>query len=179
MYLRQDVCFRLSVWLFFLSSGANMEMLGRRALWQVGLNYGHGTGHGVGNYFGVHECMFSLYFLFFKVYSPSMKIIIILHEEQIVNEQTVLWKINSKTSFNDPWCLKTSWLRCTRSSFTSNWTSLHRADNTASGSDEINKLASTLHVWAHSSFCTCYATKHPRTKGAHFGRTSQREIKLI
>lgn len=36
-----------------------MEMLGRRALWQVGLNYGHGTGHGVGNYFGVHECMFS------------------------------------------------------------------------------------------------------------------------
>uniref|UniRef100_A0AAQ5XA68 X-prolyl aminopeptidase (aminopeptidase P) 2, membrane-bound n=1 Tax=Amphiprion ocellaris TaxID=80972 RepID=A0AAQ5XA68_AMPOC len=35
--------------------GVNMEMLGRRALWQVGLNYGHGTGHGVGNYFGVHE----------------------------------------------------------------------------------------------------------------------------
>lgn len=34
-----------------------MEMLGRRALWEVGLNYGHGTGHGVGNYFGVHECM--------------------------------------------------------------------------------------------------------------------------
>ncbi|KAK3563818.1 hypothetical protein QTP86_002752 [Hemibagrus guttatus] len=33
----------------------NMEMLGRRALWEVGLNYGHGTGHGVGNYFGVHE----------------------------------------------------------------------------------------------------------------------------
>lgn len=35
-----------------------MEMLGRRALWEVGLNYGHGTGHGVGNYFGVHECTF-------------------------------------------------------------------------------------------------------------------------
>uniref|UniRef100_A0A665UGR5 X-prolyl aminopeptidase (aminopeptidase P) 2, membrane-bound n=1 Tax=Echeneis naucrates TaxID=173247 RepID=A0A665UGR5_ECHNA len=30
-------------------------MLGRRALWEVGLNYGHGTGHGVGNYFSVHE----------------------------------------------------------------------------------------------------------------------------
>lgn len=39
-----------------------MEMLGRRALWEVGLNYGHGTGHGVGNYFGVHECM--CYFCF-------------------------------------------------------------------------------------------------------------------
>uniref|UniRef100_A0A8C7ZP19 X-prolyl aminopeptidase (aminopeptidase P) 2, membrane-bound n=1 Tax=Oryzias sinensis TaxID=183150 RepID=A0A8C7ZP19_9TELE len=35
--------------------GVNIEMLGRRALWEVGLNYGHGTGHGVGNYFGVHE----------------------------------------------------------------------------------------------------------------------------
>uniref|UniRef100_A0A8C7UWX1 X-prolyl aminopeptidase (aminopeptidase P) 2, membrane-bound n=1 Tax=Oncorhynchus mykiss TaxID=8022 RepID=A0A8C7UWX1_ONCMY len=37
------------------TKGVNMEMLGRRALWEVGLNYGHGTGHGVGNYFGVHE----------------------------------------------------------------------------------------------------------------------------
>lgn len=37
------------------TKGLNMEMLGRRALWEVGLNYGHGTGHGVGNYFGVHE----------------------------------------------------------------------------------------------------------------------------
>nr|XP_055034361.1 xaa-Pro aminopeptidase 2 isoform X1 [Misgurnus anguillicaudatus]XP_055034362.1 xaa-Pro aminopeptidase 2 isoform X1 [Misgurnus anguillicaudatus] len=35
--------------------GVNIEMLGRRALWEIGLNYGHGTGHGVGNYFGVHE----------------------------------------------------------------------------------------------------------------------------
>ncbi|XP_054595148.2 xaa-Pro aminopeptidase 2 [Nothobranchius furzeri] len=35
--------------------GVNIEMLGRRALWEVGLNYGHGTGHGIGNFFGVHE----------------------------------------------------------------------------------------------------------------------------
>lgn len=41
---------------FISTIGVNMEMLGRRALWEVGLNYGHGTGHGVGNYFGVHEC---------------------------------------------------------------------------------------------------------------------------
>lgn len=40
-----------------------MEMLGRRALWDVGLNYGHGTGHGVGNYFGVHECTALFIFL--------------------------------------------------------------------------------------------------------------------
>uniref|UniRef100_A0A4W5RIK5 X-prolyl aminopeptidase (aminopeptidase P) 2, membrane-bound n=1 Tax=Hucho hucho TaxID=62062 RepID=A0A4W5RIK5_9TELE len=42
------------------TKGVNMEMLGRRALWEVGLNYGHGTGHGVGNYFGVHECIIAL-----------------------------------------------------------------------------------------------------------------------
>nr|XP_015207002.1 PREDICTED: xaa-Pro aminopeptidase 2 [Lepisosteus oculatus] len=35
--------------------GINIEMLARRALWEVGLNYGHGTGHGIGNYFSVHE----------------------------------------------------------------------------------------------------------------------------
>lgn len=50
----------LAVWCIFFCVGSNMEMLGRRALWEVGLNYGHGTGHGVGNYFGVHECTFPL-----------------------------------------------------------------------------------------------------------------------
>lgn len=29
--------------------------MARRYLWDVGLNYGHGTGHGVGAYMGVHE----------------------------------------------------------------------------------------------------------------------------
>lgn len=43
-----------------------MEMLGRRALWEVGLNYGHGTGHGVGNYFGVHECIIALLIVYFE-----------------------------------------------------------------------------------------------------------------
>lgn len=43
-----------------MPTGVRMEMLGRRALWEVGLNYGHGTGHGVGNYFGVHECKASV-----------------------------------------------------------------------------------------------------------------------
>lgn len=29
--------------------------MARRALWEVGLNYNHGTGHGVGAYLNVHE----------------------------------------------------------------------------------------------------------------------------
>lgn len=29
--------------------------MARRALWDVGLDYGHGTGHGIGAYLNVHE----------------------------------------------------------------------------------------------------------------------------
>jgi Xaa-Pro aminopeptidase len=37
------------------TSGGQLDVLARRALWEVGLNYGHGTGHGVGAYLCVHE----------------------------------------------------------------------------------------------------------------------------
>ncbi len=35
--------------------GPHLDALARRALWQVGLDYDHGTGHGVGSYLSVHE----------------------------------------------------------------------------------------------------------------------------
>lgn len=35
--------------------GTELDVLARRALWQAGLDYDHGTGHGVGTYLGVHE----------------------------------------------------------------------------------------------------------------------------
>jgi Xaa-Pro aminopeptidase len=35
--------------------GVQMDTLARMALWQHGLNYGHGTGHGVGFFMNVHE----------------------------------------------------------------------------------------------------------------------------
>uniref|UniRef100_A0A8B9UI92 Xaa-Pro aminopeptidase 2 n=1 Tax=Anas zonorhyncha TaxID=75864 RepID=A0A8B9UI92_9AVES len=37
------------------TAGRNVEAFARRALWDVGLNYGHGTGHGIGNFLSVHE----------------------------------------------------------------------------------------------------------------------------
>ncbi len=37
------------------ASGADLDALARRPLWEAGLDYGHGTGHGVGCYSGVHE----------------------------------------------------------------------------------------------------------------------------
>jgi Xaa-Pro aminopeptidase len=35
--------------------GYQLDILARDALWQSGLNYGHGTGHGIGYYLNVHE----------------------------------------------------------------------------------------------------------------------------
>jgi Xaa-Pro aminopeptidase len=37
------------------TSGAQLDSLARTALWQAGLDYDHGTGHGVGSYLSVHE----------------------------------------------------------------------------------------------------------------------------
>jgi Xaa-Pro aminopeptidase len=35
--------------------GANIDVLARAALWKAGLDFDHGTGHGVGAYLSVHE----------------------------------------------------------------------------------------------------------------------------
>ena len=37
------------------TTGSQLDALARFPLWQIGLDYDHGTGHGVGSYLGVHE----------------------------------------------------------------------------------------------------------------------------
>ncbi|MDP3174305.1 MAG: aminopeptidase P family protein [Phenylobacterium sp.] len=37
------------------TTGSSLDALARAALWAHGLDYDHGTGHGVGSYLGVHE----------------------------------------------------------------------------------------------------------------------------
>jgi Xaa-Pro aminopeptidase len=37
------------------TTGAQLDILARQFLWQDGVTYNHGTGHGVGAYLGVHE----------------------------------------------------------------------------------------------------------------------------
>ena len=37
------------------TSGAQIDVLARQSLWQAGLDFDHGTGHGVGVYLSVHE----------------------------------------------------------------------------------------------------------------------------
>jgi len=36
-------------------AGPHLDAIARRALWQAGLDYDHGTGHGVGSFLSVHE----------------------------------------------------------------------------------------------------------------------------
>ena len=42
------------------TTGRRQEMFARRALWLMGSDFAHGTGHGVGQYLGVHEGPHSL-----------------------------------------------------------------------------------------------------------------------
>jgi Xaa-Pro aminopeptidase len=37
------------------TSGAQLDSFARQSLWQAGLDFDHGTGHGVGSYLSVHE----------------------------------------------------------------------------------------------------------------------------
>ena len=37
------------------TTGSQLDVLARYALWQAGLDFEHGTGHGVGHYLDVHE----------------------------------------------------------------------------------------------------------------------------
>ncbi|XP_018494166.1 xaa-Pro aminopeptidase 1 [Galendromus occidentalis] len=45
-----------------LTKGNMIDTLARKSLWDVGLDYMHGTGHGVGAYLNVHEGPFSISF---------------------------------------------------------------------------------------------------------------------
>lgn len=37
------------------ASGTQLDALARECMWREGLNFLHGTGHGVGSYLNVHE----------------------------------------------------------------------------------------------------------------------------
>ena len=37
------------------TTGHQLDMVARKPLWDAGLDYDHGTGHGVGSFLGVHE----------------------------------------------------------------------------------------------------------------------------
>ena len=37
------------------TTGHQLDVIARRPLWEAGLDYDHGTGHGVGSFLGVHE----------------------------------------------------------------------------------------------------------------------------
>ena len=54
-YLTIEHVILFSYWLLFLIPGYTLDILARAPLWKYGLDYRHGTGHGVGSYLFVHE----------------------------------------------------------------------------------------------------------------------------
>lgn len=42
------------------TSGTQLDTLARQFLWQAGLDYNHGTGHGVGSFLNVHEGLYGI-----------------------------------------------------------------------------------------------------------------------
>jgi Xaa-Pro aminopeptidase len=54
--------------------GIDLDPFARNALWQAGLDYAHGTGHGVGSYLGVHEGPQSISKRGMQVLLPGMTI---------------------------------------------------------------------------------------------------------
>jgi Xaa-Pro aminopeptidase len=54
--------------------GIDLDPLARRALWEAGLDYDHGTGHGIGSYLSVHEGPQSISRAGMAVLEPGMLI---------------------------------------------------------------------------------------------------------
>ncbi|MGB1076790.1 MAG: M24B family metallopeptidase, partial [Bdellovibrionales bacterium] len=54
------------------TTGAQIDVLARKALWEAGLDYGHGTGHGVGCYLSVHEEATYIAPRSYEVFKPGM-----------------------------------------------------------------------------------------------------------
>ncbi len=54
--------------------GLDLDPLARRALWEAGLDYDHGTGHGIGSYLSVHEGPQSISRAGMAVLEPGMLI---------------------------------------------------------------------------------------------------------
>lgn len=54
------------------TSGTALDALARQFLWEAGLNFDHGTGHGVGVYLGVHEGSFRISPLAHSPLKPGM-----------------------------------------------------------------------------------------------------------
>jgi len=56
------------------TTGAQIDVLARKALWDEGFDYGHGTGHGVGCYLSVHEEATYIAPKSYEVFKPGMVI---------------------------------------------------------------------------------------------------------
>ncbi|MBU2581145.1 MAG: aminopeptidase P family protein [Alphaproteobacteria bacterium] len=79
--------------------GRDLDPLARNALWQAGLDYDHGTGHGVGSYLSVHEGPVSISRANGEVVKPGM---ILSNEPGYYREGHYGIRIENLVLVNDP-----------------------------------------------------------------------------
>ena len=70
--------------------GVRLDTLSRHALWQQGLDFGHGTGHGVGMYLNVHEGPSKIIFVNINYYQYID--IVLYHSMRMNFQQTFFLK---------------------------------------------------------------------------------------
>lgn len=68
------------------ATGTNLDVLARQHVWNVGIDYKCGTGHGVGHFLGVHEGPHGIRFQ----YNPQ-----VLEENMIVTNEPGIYIVNS------------------------------------------------------------------------------------
>ena len=50
-----DLIFNFTILMILIFVGRNVDVLARKHLWDRGLGYKHGTGHGIGSFLSIHE----------------------------------------------------------------------------------------------------------------------------
>lgn len=68
--------------------GANLDYLARFPMWEQGLDYNHGTGHGVGYFLNVHEGPVSFHW---RVGDPGRNVNMVLEEGMIISDEPGLY----------------------------------------------------------------------------------------
>lgn len=68
--------------------GANLDYLARFPMWEQGLDYNHGTGHGVGYFLNVHEGPVSFHW---RVGDPGRNVNTVLEEGMIISDEPGLY----------------------------------------------------------------------------------------
>ena len=75
--------------------GLALDTLARMPLWAAGLNYRHGTGHGVGAGLNVHEGPHSISTRYYNTTPLEVR-----HKEHLASLTRLRWRDNARSALN-------------------------------------------------------------------------------